>query len=217
MNPVRVLLADDHTIVRQGLRKLLESDETVTVVAEAADGRETVRLAEALRPDVVIMDIRMPGLDGLAATRRIRDRLPDVKVVALTLYTEESYARQALRAGVSGYVMKSAAFEELQRAIEAAVGGEVYVSSALPRKLIEGYPEGALLDEKQMAYERLTPRQREVLQLIAEGHTRRRIAEMLHISPKTVSRHREDLMRRLGIRDQARLIRFAVSQGLVEL
>jgi len=217
MNPVRVLLADDHVIVRQGLRRLLESDEALAVVGEAGDGRETVRLAEALHPDVVVMDVRMPGLDGLGATRRIRDRLPDVKVVALSLYDEESYARQALRAGVSGYVMKSAAFEELRQAIEAAMRGDLYVSSALPRKLLEGYPEGAPLDEGQMAYERLTARQREVLQLIAEGHTRRRIAEMLHISPKTVSRHREDLMRRLGIRDQAGLIRFAVSQGLVEL
>ena len=217
MDPVRVLLADDHVIVRQGLRKLLEADEAVTVVGEAGDGRETVRLAEALQPDVVVMDVRMPGLDGLGATRRIHDRLPDVKIVVLSLHEEESYARQALRSGVSAYVMKTAAYDELRLAIGAAMKGEVYVSSGLPRALVEGYPEGALLDEKQMAYDRLTPRQREVLQLIAEGHTRRKIAGMLHISPKTVSRHREDLMRRLGIRDQAGLIRFAVSQGLVEL
>ena len=217
MSSVRVLLADDHVIVRQGLRRLLESDETMTVVGEAGDGRETVRLAEALHPDVIVMDLRMPGLDVLAATRRIRDRLPDIRIVALSLYEEESYARQALRAGVSAYVIKKAAYEELRLAIEAATRDETYVSSGLPRRLVEGYPEGAALDEKQAAYQRLTPRQREVLQLIAEGHTRRKIAEMLHISPKTVSRHREDLMRRLGIRDQAGLIRFAISQGLVEL
>jgi DNA-binding NarL/FixJ family response regulator len=217
MRSVRVLLADDHVIVRQGLRRLLESDETMAVVGEAGDGREAVRLAEALHPDVIVMDLRMPGLDGLGATRRIRDRQPDIRIIALSLYEEESYARQALRAGVSGYVIKKAAYEELRLAIEAAMRDEIYVSAGLPRRLVEGYPEGVVLDEKQSAYQRLTPRQREVLQLIAEGHTRRKIAEMLHISPKTVSRHREDLMRRLAIGDQAGLILFAVSQGLVEL
>ena len=215
MNVVRVLLADDHAIVRQGLRRLLELEGTMTVVGEAGDGREAVRLAEALRPDVIVMDVRMPGLNGLEATRRILGRATDVRVVVLSMYDEESYVRQALRAGVSGYVTKHAAYEELQLAIEAAMRGEIYLSSAISQTLLEEDLRHAPLDEKQMAYEGLTPRQREVLQLIAEGRTRRKIAEILDISPKTVSRHRENLMHRLGIRDQARLIRFAIDQKIV--
>jgi len=215
MKPIRVVIAEDHVIVRQGLRRLLEADGTMTVVGEAGNGEEATRLAEELRPDVVLMDVRMPGLNGLEATRRIRERASDVKVIILSMYDEESYVHQALRASVSGYVLKDAAYEELQLAIAAAMRDETYLSPAISQKLVEGYLYGA--PKEQIAYEKLTPRQRVVLQLVAEGHTRREIAEMLDISPKTVSRHRENLMQRLGIKDQAGLIRFAISQGLVEV
>nr|HID13528.1 response regulator transcription factor [Anaerolineae bacterium] len=211
---VRVLLADDHALVRQGLRALLESKPGFTVVGEADDGREAVRLVEKLRPDVVVMDIGMPSLNGLEATAQIIGRGFETKVVILSMYTDEIYVHQALRAGASAYVLKRAVYNELQLAIEAAHRGEKYLSPGISEAVVETYLRAAPVGDRQRAYELLTPRQREVLQLIAEGRSRREIAEILCISPKTVARHRENLMTRLGFQDEVELVKFALRVGL---
>lgn len=215
MEPIRVLLADDHTIVRQGLRSLLESEEGFELVGEATDGRETVSLVDEIEPDVVVMDISMPRLNGIEAARQLLRHHEDVKVIFLSFRAEETYVRSALRAGGVGYILKSSAYDELKQAIEAAMRGEVYLSTSVSALVVEGYLGNVELRETETSYEKLTPRQRELLQLLAEGYTRREIAEMLKISPKTVSRHRENLMNRLNINDDASLVKYALRMGFV--
>lgn len=211
---IRVLLADDHALVRQGLRALLESKPGFTVVGEASDGREAVQLVEELHPDVVVMDIGMPGLNGLEATTRIVSKGFDTRVVILSMYTDEIYVHQALRGGASAYVLKRAVYNELQLAIEAAYRGEKYLSPGISEAVVETYLRAAPVSDRLQAYELLTSRQREVLQLITEGHSRREIAEILCISPKTVARHRENLLTKLGLQEDAELVRFALRIGL---
>ncbi len=211
---IRVLLADDHTLVRQGLRALLESKLGFTVVGEADDGREAVQLVEALHPDVVVMDIGMPSLNGLEATAQITSRGSDTRVVILSMYTDEIYIHRALQAGASAYVLKRAVYNELQLAIEAAHRGEKYLSPGISEAVVETYLRAASVSDRLRAYELLTPRQREVLQLITEGHSRQEIAEILCISPKTVARHRENLLTRLGFQDEVELVKFALRVGL---
>ncbi len=212
MTTIRVLLADDHVLVRAGLRALLERMSGVQVIAEAGDGREALHLIEARRPDVVLMDIAMAGFNGLEATARIAQDYPEVRVIMLSMLANEEYVRQALRAGATGYLLKDAAVAELEVALKTVVGGETYLSPVIAQHLA-AYMErtggaGRLLDH-------LTPRQREVLQLIAEGHTTQNIAHLLTISPKTVEAHRAQLMDRLGIYDVAGLVRYAIGVGLV--
>jgi DNA-binding NarL/FixJ family response regulator len=209
---IRVLLADDHALVRAGLRALLERVSGVQVAAEAGDGREALHLIDVHRPDVVLMDIAMAGLNGLEATRRISQDYAQVRVIILSMLANEEYVRQALRAGAAGYMLKEAAAAELEVALETVIGGEIYLCPLLARRLAD-YVErtggsGLLLD-------RLTARQREILQLIAEGHTAQDIARLLNISPKTVETHRAQLMDRLGIYDVAGLVRYAIRVGLV--
>ncbi|NLS80246.1 MAG: response regulator transcription factor [Chloroflexi bacterium] len=217
MAAIRVLIADDHTIVREGLVSLLQSDSDLDLVGQAQDGREALRLALELEPDVVVMDISMPVLNGLEAARQIRAQKPQIKIVVLSIHNEASYVSSALRVGANGYVLKSAAYEELKQAIQTTARGETYLSPSISTMVVEGYVTNVVVREKEMAYESLTPRQRELLQLIAEGRTRREIAKMLGISPKTVSRHREDLMHNLNINDDAGLVRFAVDLGIVDV
>jgi len=212
MTPIRVLLAEDHTLVRAGIRSLISSFQDIEVVAEAGDGREATRLARSLNPDIVLMDISMPGLNGLEATTRITRANSHCRVLILSMHTNEEYAAQALRAGARGYLVKEAAASQLEEALHAVARGESYVSSSLSMdtvsRLLEETPQNSGLDH-------LTPRQREILQLIAEGKSTREIASVLSLSAKTVETHRSQLMDRLKIFDVPGLVRLAIREGLV--
>ena len=217
MDKIRVLLAEDHTIVRKGLRSLLDAEPDTEVVGEAEDGRKAIQLVEKLCPDVVLMDISMPGLNGLEATRQITKRFPEVKVLILTVHSDEEYIRQVLSAGASGYLVKQAAPSELASAIRAAYQGDFFPSPSISRELIEDYTRQAEAMSENDSLLALTDREREVLQLIAEGHSNRQIAEILHISVKTVETHRAHLTDKLGIRSAAELTKYALRRGVISL
>jgi len=204
----RFVLADDHTLVRAGLRALLQH-LGMEVVAEASDGREAIAAAKAHRPDMVLMDISMPGLNGLEAISRVLDECPGTRVIILSMHASDEYARQAFRLGASAYLVKDSAVEELQHAIDAVLAGRSYVSAQLAQG---GMDAGAQVPFATL--DRLTPRQREVLQLIAEGRTTKGIARELGVSVKTAETHRTQLMERLNIHDVAGLVRFAIRAGL---
>jgi DNA-binding NarL/FixJ family response regulator len=217
LNEIKVLLADDHTLVRAGLRTLIEGFEGFRVVAETSDGREAVRLTRQLQPDIALIDISMPGLNGLDATALISRETPDTRVVILSMHTAETYVLEALRAGAAGYVVKDAAVDEMERALRAVQKGERWLSPSVSRHLLDEYLR--LVRGQPIAgsgMEALTPRQREILQLIAEGHSTREIADRLAISIKTVETHRAQIMERLSIRDVAGLTRFALRAGLID-
>jgi DNA-binding NarL/FixJ family response regulator len=210
---ITVLLVEDHTLVRAGIRELLRNLDGIEVVAEASNGREALELIEKHMPNVVLMDIAMRGMNGLEVAERVIKQYPRVHVVMLSQYTDEEYVRQSLNVGANGYIPKDAATSELEIAIRAAAQGETYLNPSISKHLIENYlrrPESTTGQLKQ-----LTPRQREVLQLIAEGNTMNRIAKVLNISVKTVETHRAQLMERLDIHDVAGLVRYAVRIGLV--
>jgi len=213
MNSIRVLLADDHALVRAGLRELLQKLPGVEVVAEAGDGREALALVKSALPNFVLLDITMKGLTGLEAAERIVKDFPGVKVVMLSMHANEEYVLRALRAGVSGYIIKDAAIVELELAIKAVVAGETYLSPTISRSVIENYL--GRTGGKTGSLEQLTPRQREILQLIAEGHSTKEIAYTLKLSVKTVETHRAQLMERLQIYDVAGLVRYALRVGLI--
>lgn len=220
MKPLRVLLADDHTLMRAGLRKLVEGIQGFQVIAEASDGRETVRLAREWEPDIVLLDISMPGLNGLDATALIVKAVPATRVVVLSMHTTEGYVLAALRAGAVGYVVKDAAVDELERALRAVGNGQGWLSPVVSRHLFDDYLRLAASREdaasSAVGNELLTPRQREILQLVAEGCTTRDISERLCVSLRTVETHRAQLMERLNIHDVAGLTRFAIRSGLVD-
>ncbi len=213
MNPTRVLLADDHTLVRAGLRKLLESMPQVTVVGEADDGLALLALAAQLRPDLVLMDIAMAGLNGLEATARLLKAQPGIRVLILSMHQNEEYVRQALRNGAMAYLLKDAAPVELELAIQAVQRGETYLSPAVSRGVLSDYVERLRGDPVPAVL--LTPRQREVLQLVAEGHSTKEIARRLDLSVKTVDTHRSQLMKQLDIHEVAGLVRYALRSGLI--
>jgi DNA-binding NarL/FixJ family response regulator len=213
MSPLRVVLVEDHALVRAGIRSLLEKLADLEVVAEAGDGRAALSLIAEHQPDVVLMDIKMAGLNGLEATARIMRDFPGVRVVILSMYANEEYVIQALRAGASGYLLKDAGTAELEVAVRAAARGETYLSPAISRRMIQDYLE--IVGGEGGALEQLTPRQREVLQLVAEGNSVKEIAQILHVSVKTVETHRAQLMERLDIHDVAGLVRYAIRVGLV--
>jgi DNA-binding NarL/FixJ family response regulator len=208
-----VLLADDHTLVRAGLRGLLACIAGVEVIGEAEDGHEAVRLAGELRPDVALLDIGMPGLNGLDAASRLIAVNPQVRVLILSMHTSEEYVLRALRAGCAGYLLKRSAVSELEVAVRAVARGETYLSPAVSKQVVDDYVgrTGGSADP----LEALTPRQREILQLVAEGETSKEIAERLGLSFKTVEAHRAQIMERLGLVDVTGLVRFAVRVGLV--
>lgn len=213
MKPTRVLLADDHTLVRAGLRKLLESMPEVTVVGEADDGLALLTLAAQLQPDLVLMDIAMAGLNGLEAAARLRKAQPGIRVLILSMHQNEEYVRQALRNGAAAYLLKDAAPVELALAIQAVQRGETWLSPAVSRGVVSDYVQRLRGDVAPAAL--LTPRQREVLQLVAEGHSTKEIARRLHLSVKTVDTHRSQLMKQLDIHEVAGLVRYAVRSGLI--
>lgn len=214
MKPIRVLLVDDHQLVRAGVQALLRDLTGVEVIGEAGDGREALRLIDAHRPDVVLMDIMMPSMNGLEATARIVKDHPQTRVVILSVNAGEEYVLQALRAGASGYLLKNITPAELETAIRAVARGERYLTTAVSRHVIDAYlqrvgPESSSLD-------RLTPRQREVLQLVAEGATTKEIGRKLGVSVKTAEMHRSQLMDALGIHDVAGLVRYAIRMGVID-
>jgi DNA-binding NarL/FixJ family response regulator len=212
MARLRVLLVDDHALVRAGMRSLLQDLPEVDVVAEAGDGAAALAAAERERPDVVLMDIAMKGMNGLDAAARLRERQPGVKVVILSMHTSEEYVLLALRAGASAYLIKDSATTELELALKSVMRGETYLSPAISRQVVDGYVQrvGA-----RASPDPLTPRQREVLKSVAEGRTTKEIAFALGLSAKTVETHRAQIMERLGIRDIPGLVRYAIRTGLV--
>lgn len=217
MGKIRVLLAEDHTIVRKGLRALLDDETDIEVVGEAEDGRETVRQVERVCPDVVLMDITMPLLNGVEATRQIKSQHPEVQVLGLTRHENEEYIYQLLRAGASGYVVKQAAPAELVEAIRAVFEGDTFLSPSINPSMVEEYIRQAKAMVKSGPDERLTPREREVLQLVAEGRTNREIAQVLSISIKTVEHHRANLMSKLDLYSAAELTQYAIRTGVIDV
>jgi DNA-binding NarL/FixJ family response regulator len=209
---VRVLIADDHGIVRSGLRLLLERQPDIEVIGEAADGAEARDTAIRERPDLAILDVRMPKLTGLQATREIKRQAPEVAVLILSMHDDERYLFEALRAGASGYVLKTQADADLVEAIGAVQRGEPFLTPAAQQTLIKDVLERG----RDEADEDLTPREQEIVKLVAEAHTTRQIAEILHLSEKTVENHRGNAMRKLGMRDRVELVRYAIRRGLIE-
>ncbi len=213
MSAIRVLLVEDHTLVREGIRSLLDSFKDVEVVGEAANGRDALRKTRQLAPEVVLMDISMPELNGMEATARLAKSCPDSKVLMLSMHNDEEYVAQSLRAGARGYLVKEAATRELEHAIQVLARGEVYFSNSISVDAVERLMAD---DSSGSALAQLTSRQREILQLIAEGCRTREIAERLSLSIKTVETHRTHLMERLGIWDVPGLVKFAIKAGLIQ-
>jgi two-component system response regulator NreC len=216
MNParrIRILLADDHTVLRSGLRALLSAQADLEVTGEAGEGGEALRLTQTLKPDVVVMDIGMPGVSGIDATARIRRELPLTKVVILSMHDDQGYLRQALRAGASGYVLKKAADTELLAAIRAAARGELYLDPSLAKGLVA---DVVLPKAQEPEIPVLSEREREVLHLLARGHTNQQVADRLCISVKSVETYKARLMEKLGLKGRAELVRYALTHGLLK-
>jgi DNA-binding NarL/FixJ family response regulator len=214
IKPVRVILADDHTLVRAGIRALLEKLPEVKVLGEASNGREALDLVKTHKPDVVLMDITMPGLNGLEAAARMAKEFPAVRVIILSMHNNEEYYWRALKAGAAGYLLKKAATAELAVALQRVIHGEIYLSQEISTRLLKKFPLEGIADRKS-PFEQLTGRQREVLQLIAEGQNTKEIAEILKVSPKTIEYHRMKLMTGLNVHDVPGLVRFALRVGLI--
>ncbi len=217
MKKIKVILADDHTIVRKGLRSLLDLEKNIKVIGEAENGRETIKKVALLKPDVVIMDIAMPLLNGLEATRKIKKNFPHIKVLVLSVHADEEYIFQALKAGASGYLLKNAAPNELVSAVEAAYSDESFLSPSISKKVIKEYIRKAAATTEGNSFEKLTDREREILQMLAEGRTVKEIAHMLYISIKTVQTHRSHLKEKLNIDSDAGLVQYAIRKGLIKI
>ncbi|MCL6552723.1 MAG: response regulator transcription factor [Armatimonadota bacterium] len=213
---IRILIADDHSIVREGVRMILAGQDDFEVVGEAATGREAVEQARRLRPDVVVMDISMPDLNGIQATELIRRELPEVQVLGLTMHEEGNYVFELLKVGAAGYVLKRAAAEDLVAAVRAAHRGEAFLYPSVAKMVVQDFLQRASPKEKEHALDGLTEREREVLTLIAEGYTNQEIANRLYISIKTVQTHRAHIMEKLNLHDRAELVRYAIRKGLIE-
>jgi len=215
MSTLRILLADDHTIVRHGLRKILEENRDWQVVAEAGDGREAVRLAGDLQPDVAILDIGMPLLNGIEATRQIARKVPEVRILILSMHSDEAYIIQALQAGASGYLLKDTADAELIDAVMAVTRGKSFFSPAVARVMLDDYVRR--LQERGITdrYDTLSEREREIFQLIVEGRTNKEIAEMLGVSPSTIETHRAHIMEKLDVHSAVEMVLYAVRKGII--
>ena len=213
--PIRIVLADDHALVRMGLRTLLQYMPEEQIVGEASNGTEALKVVEQYQPNIVIMDIAMPELNGIEVTARVTEKFPHVRVLILSMHKTEDYARRALRAGAAGYLLKDSDTAEYQLAIHALAAGDSYLSLAIAKHLVSNFARNT--DNAQDSLARLTSRQREILQLIAEGRSRQEIADKLNISVKTFDGIRAELMERLNINDTASLVRYAIQKGLVDL
>jgi two-component system response regulator NreC len=216
MSKIRVLIADDHSIVRAGVRSLLEDQADIEVIGEASSGWEAIEQATQLQPDVVLMDIAMGDLSGLEATQEIRERAPEVNVLALTMHDREEYFFAMLKAGALGYVLKESEPDELLAAIRAVHSGEAFLSPSVTRAVLEDYL-AQRTDQAQSRYDRLTLREKEVLRLTAEGKTAREMAEILHLSMKTIEKHRASVMRKLELHNLSELIKYAIRKGLIDV
>jgi DNA-binding NarL/FixJ family response regulator len=212
MARLRILLADDHTVVRQGLRKVLEERPDWEVVAEAGDGREAVRQAEAAKPDVAIIDVAMPLLNGIETTRQIARRVPTTRILVLSMYADEAYVTQILQAGATGYLLKDSADVDLIHAVAAVAEGKSFFSPAIARVMLDGYVRGDKLTDR---YESLSEREREIFQLIAEAKTNKEIASLLNVSPSTVETHRAHIMEKLDLHSAAEIVLYAVRRGVI--
>lgn len=217
MSRIKVLLAEDHTIVRKGIRSLLDDQPNIEVIGEAEDGREAIEKVEQLAPDIILMDNTMPILNGLEATRQIKKRFPEIKILILTMHTNEEYILQFLRVGASGYLVKQTAPTELVSAIEAVYRGDSFLSPSISRTIIDEYLRHAEATGKWDSYDSLTDREREVLQLLAEGYSTKEIADHLHISAKTVGVHKINLMHKLNLHSQSELTKYAIRKGIISL
>ena len=214
MDRIRILVVDDHAIMRDGIRALLSVHNDIEIVGEASEGKEAVEKAIELRPDVILMDVAMPGIDGLEATRRIKKKIPRTKVLVLTQYENREYVLSAVKAGADGYVPKRAASLELVSAINAVHKGNTFLYPSAVKVLMQDYRQRV---EKEEPYDQLTAREREILKLIAEGHKSREIAEMLSISLKTVLVHRDKIMWKLDLHNRTELIKYALRKGLINI
>ena len=215
-NEIKVILADDHTILRSGLRLILNQERDIEVVGEAEDGRECLKMVEELDPDIVLMDITMPILNGLEATRQIKKKFPEVDVLMLTVHETEEYVYQVFRAGASGYLLKKTAHQDLVSAIRSVYNGHFFISPSISKSVIREYIAKAEKSHDD-GFDRLTEREREILQLIAEGKSNKDISDMLNISMKTVEVHRAHLMEKLDLHNTADLTRYAIKKGIVGL
>jgi two-component system response regulator NreC len=211
----RIVIAEDHTILREGLRALLSSDPDFEIVGEAEDGRAAIRRVETLLPDLVLMDLSMPRMNGLEAIKDIKKQSPDTKIVALTVHKAEEYILATLKAGADGYVLKDAHHSELVLALKNVLSGKRYLSPGISEKVIEGYLEGRKALKPASIYDTLTQREREILKLIAEGYKNKEVADYLCISLKTVEKHRANLIKKLDLHNAAALTAFAIEKGLV--
>jgi two-component system response regulator NreC len=215
MAKLRILLADDHTLVRNGLRKILQERPDWEVVAETGSGRDAVSEALALTPDVAIIDITMPLLSGIEATRQITRRLPDVRVLILSMHANEAYIIQALEAGAKGYLLKDSADKELLQAVEAMAAGKSFFSPAVSKVMLDDYVRHLTQKGQSDRYDTLSEREREIFQLIAEGHSNKEIAAMLSVSPATVETHRAHILQKLDVHNTAELVLYAVRRGVI--
>jgi DNA-binding NarL/FixJ family response regulator len=216
MSEIHLLLVEDHEVVRTGLRMLLEGQPDIIICCEASNGQEALDIAEKCHPDVVIMDITLPDMSGIEVTRRLKEKYPEMAVVALTIHDDEEYFFQMLQAGASGYVPKRAAPDDLITAIRTAKRDEIYIYPALAKSLVTDYLRHATNDAETTIPDVVTPREQEVLELLAQGHSNEEIAEMLSISKHTVARHRENLMRKLELHSRSDLVKYAIRKGIIK-
>ncbi len=217
MSKIKVMIADDHALVREGIMAFLRMHDEIEITGEAANGIEAIQKAKELRPDIILMDIAMPELGGIEATLEIKKTMPEIKILILTQYDDKAYVSRLLKAGVSGYILKHAVGTDLIAAIKAVAQGESYLHSSIASKVIDGYlgkSSGTMVEDP---YEKLTDREKQVLKLIAEGHSHKEIASMLHISAKTVIAHQTNISEKLDIRSRAGLIKFAIYKGIIKL
>jgi len=214
---IRVLLAEDHSVVRTGLRLIISNEEDMTVIGEAEDGVQAIQKAQELRPDIIVMDMTMPGLGGLEATRQIKRDLPDIHILFLTIHDNEEYFFQAVQAGADGYVTKSSPAWEVLTAIRTVHQGDCYLNPSVTKMLVGDYLERVRQGGKRDPYESLSDREREILHLIATGRSNREIAEVLNISEHTVHNHRARLMEKLGVHDRIELLKYAIRRGIISV